>query len=203
MPKRPFDRQKQNYAAGQSTPLTPADNAALTPSSRSQTPTRAALLPISQPWRQAKPYRQRQRQQNPFKCSYCGYWRIEAFATVYARGSSLSKYKRGLIFKTGWSETRRQSYLAMRCTPPKRKNIWWCFVLVGLGIAASMYLPDAIFGREIPVSMISLVLLMTGSLIGAFHFLWNRVQYPKEMARWEDSYYCSRCSKITIIRQTG
>lgn len=203
MPKRPFDLQKHNHAAGQSGSLEPTGSSALTPVHRPQTPSRAEILPVSRPWREAKPYRQRQRQQNPFKCSYCGYWRIESFANVYARGSSLSKYKRGLIFKTGWSETRRQSYLAMRCAPPKKKSVWWCIAMVGLGVAVSRYVPDVLFGRAIPASTISLVLLLTGSLIGAFHFLWNRMQYPKEMARWEDSYYCPRCSKITVIRQTG
>jgi hypothetical protein len=28
---------------------------------------------------------------------------------------------------------------------------------------------------------------------------WNKWKYPVSMARWDNSYLCSRCSKVTII----
>jgi hypothetical protein len=28
---------------------------------------------------------------------------------------------------------------------------------------------------------------------------WNKLKFPLRMARWENSYLCSRCSKVTII----
>src|SRR5246127_5579200 len=78
--------------------------------------------------------------QDPFRCSYCrGNNTLRSFATLYAQGSSLSKYRKGLVLKTGWSETRKQSVLAMQCAPPRKKPLWGG-VLLFFGAAAGLLL---------------------------------------------------------------
>ena len=141
--------------------------------------------------------------QDPFKCSYCGASHtFRAFATLYAEGSSLSKHRKGLILKTGWSETRRQSVLAERCAPPRKKRVVWRSVALAI-VAATMY-----GWRSIP----SLPLLGSGPqavvavtvILAAFYLLdgvrWNRFSYPRRMATWESSYFCKRCSRVTILQ---
>src|ERR1017187_5689780 len=73
------------------------------------------------------PYMQRRGQQSrskdPFCCAYCGSRTyLKAFATVYGNGSMVAHSKRGLILKTGWSETFRQSIVAQKCSPPKPRR---------------------------------------------------------------------------------
>src|SRR6201993_3435215 len=58
--------------------------------------------------------------QDPFRCSYCrGNNTLQSFATLYAQGSSLSKYRKVLLLKTAWSETCKESFArdAVRAAP--------------------------------------------------------------------------------------
>jgi hypothetical protein len=199
MPKRPFDLTKQNFenthsSSPKSVGIVPAIAASRYAEDRRVTG--EILPPRHHRQSQRQPYQQKP--QSPFKCSYCGNTRIEAFANVYSRGSSLSKYRKGLILKTHWAETRKQSVLAMRCAPPKKQNIWWGLLLSLVGLAGLRYLPTVIFGVAVPAAPASLI-LVTGVFTTAYMFIWNRVRYPKVMARWDHSFYCSRCAKVTII----
>ena len=76
------------------------------------------------------PYMQRRgpqpRARDPFCCAYCNSRAyLKAFATVYGNGSMMARSKRGLILKTGWSQTFRQSIVAEKCSPPKPRFVFW------------------------------------------------------------------------------
>ena len=148
------------------------------------------------------PYMQRRGQQSrakdPFCCAYCGSRTyLKAFATVYGNGSMVAHSKRGLILKTGWSETFRQSVAAQKCSPPKPRRALWrtCVVLLGVGTlaAATKYQ----FRPEICET--ASVVFLFGIFLIVDAIRWNKWKYPLRMTTWENSYLCSRCSKVTII----
>jgi hypothetical protein len=141
--------------------------------------------------------------QDPFRCSYCsGRNTLRSFATLYAQGSSLSKYRKGLILKTGWSETRKQSVLAMQCAPPRKKPLWWRLLLLIVAAAGVLLLTRV---QLIPSVATNVELMLAGTaLLGVFVVLdglrWNRFTYPRRMDTWSSSYFCVRCSRVTILR---
>jgi hypothetical protein len=207
MPKRPIDVQKQNQVvekqAGPASTTSNAPSTALTRFVDRPNPRGEVIPPrpqVSRPYVQ-RPFRPRP--QNPFKCSYCGNLGIEAFANVYSRGSSQSKSKSGVILKLRRTDTRKQSVLAIRCTPPKKKGIVRWLVLSGFGLVCLHYVPSVVLGVEIPTSTTSVLMIISGILGVAYGVLWNRMQHPKEMERWDNSFYCRRCAKVTIITPTA
>jgi hypothetical protein len=108
---------------------------------------------------------------------------LPSFATLYAQGSSLSKYRKGLILKTGWSETRKQSVLAMQCAPPREKPLWW-WVLLLFAAAAGLLLLTRV--QLIPSVATNVELTLAGTaLLGVFVVLdglrRNRFTYPQRM----------------------
>jgi len=148
------------------------------------------------------PYMQRRgpqlRANDPFCCAYCGSRAyLKAFATVYGNGSMMSRSKRGLVLKTGWSQTFRQSIVAEKCSPPKPRLVFWriCVVLLGVGTLA------AATGYQLrsEISEVASVVFLFGIFLVFAAIRWNMLKYPLRMARWENSYLCSRCSKVTII----
>jgi hypothetical protein len=144
-----------------------------------------------------KPYRS-----DPFRCSYCNSNRtLRAFATIYAQGSSLSKYRKGLIIKTGWAETRKQSVLAMQCEPPRKRSLWWRVLLLVAGIAGNMLLPTIQFLDAYAATMdvISDLTILLGAFLVVDAFRWNRFSYSGRMDTWENSFFCVRCSRVTIL----
>lgn len=198
MPKRPFGGNKNDPQAAH----TNSDSSAPVLSSR-PTSMRSRGEVLATPSMQTRSYKQRpnwqRTQQQQFRCFYCGNWRIESFESVYLRQSSLSKYKRGLFIKTGWAQTRRQSYLAIRCAPPKKKRIWWGIVLAIVALAVLRYVPPIILGATVPSTLAAFVLLAFGVLTSGYGLVWNRAAYPKKQEAWENSFFCSRCSKATVI----
>ena len=141
---------------------------------------------------------QQSRSKDPFCCAYCGSRTyLKAFATVYGNGSMVAHSKRGLILKTGWSETFRQSIVAQKCSPPKPRRAFWriCVVLLGVSTLAAA----ARYQLRSEVSEIARVVFLFGIFLVFDTIRWNKRKYPVRMARWENSYLCSRCSKVTII----
>ena len=141
---------------------------------------------------------QQSRSNDPFCCAYCGSRTyLKAFATVYGNGSMVAHSKRGLILKTGWSETFRQSIVAQKCSPPKPRRAFWqiCVVLLGVSTLAAA----ARYQLRSEVSEIARVVFLFGIFLVFDTIRWNKRKYPVRMARWENSYLCSRCSKVTII----
>src|ERR1035441_4879581 len=107
------------------------------------------------------PYMQRRGQQSrskdPFCCAYCGSRTyLKAFATVYGNGSMVAHSKRGLILKTGWSETFRQSIVAQKCSPPKPRRAFWriCVVLLGVSTLAAAGHLSLLYPRTFLVTLI-------------------------------------------------
>ena len=148
------------------------------------------------------PYMQRRgpqsRARDPFCCAYCGSRAyLKAFATVYGNGSMTARSKRGLILKTGWSHTFRQSIVAEKCSPPVPRRMFWRISVVLLGVgtlaASTMYQ----LGSEI--SEVASVVFLFGIFMVFDAIRWNKLKFTFRMARWENSYLCSRCSKVTII----
>jgi hypothetical protein len=109
----------------------------------------------------------------------------------------MARSKRGLILKTGWSQTFRQSIVAQKCSPPKPRLVFWrvCILLLGVGTlaAATMY------QLRSEISEVASVVFLFGIFMVFDAIRWNKFKYTLRMARWENSYLCSRCSKVTII----
>jgi hypothetical protein len=49
------------------------------------------------------------------------------------------------------------------------------------------------------ISEVASVVFLFGLFLVFDAIRWNKLKYPLRMARWENSYLCSRCSKVTII----
>lgn len=198
MPKRPFDSEKREAIPAR--PAQYSDANIIKPH-----PSRGQIIPPS-PQTQ-RPYQQRYSQTRPqsqFRCLNCGNWRIEAFGSVYSRQTSISKFKRGLILKTGWSQTRRQTDLAVRCAPPRKRAVWWGILIALVAVAVLRYVPTEILGVVVPsFTLPAFIVLTFGVLVTGYAIYWNRVVYPKVLYTWENSYYCSRCDKATIITPEG
>jgi len=116
---------------------------------------------------------------------------------VYGNGSMVAHSKRGLILKTGWSETFRQSIVAQKCSPPKQRRAFWRILVVLLGVgtlAAAMR-----YQLRTEISETASVVFLFGIFLVFDAIRWNKWKYPVRMARWKNSYLCSRCSKVTII----
>jgi len=148
------------------------------------------------------PYMQRRgpqsRARDPFCCAYCGSRAyLKSFATVYGNGSTMARSKRGLILKTGWSQTFRQSIVAQKCSPPKPRLVFWrvCILLLGVGTLAAA----AMYQLRSEISEVASVVFLFGVFMVFDAIRWNKLKYPLRIARWENSYLCSRCSKVTII----
>ena len=148
------------------------------------------------------PYMQRRgpqtRAKDPFCCAYCGSRAyLKAFATVYGNGSMMARSKRGLILKTGWSQTFRQSIVAEKCSPPKPRRVFWriSVVLLGVGTLAA----STMYQLRSEISEVASVVFLFGIFMVFDAIRWNKLKFPLRMARWENSYLCSRCSKVTII----
>jgi len=68
-------------------------------------------------------------------------------------------------------------------------------VLLGVGTLA------AATGYQLrsEISEIASVVFLFGTFLVFDAIRWNKLKFPLRMARWENSYLCSRCSKVTII----
>ena len=49
------------------------------------------------------------------------------------------------------------------------------------------------------ISELASVVFLFGLFLVFDAIRWSKLKYPLRMARWENSYLCSRCSKVTII----
>ena len=143
------------------------------------------------------------RERNPFRCSHCGTSHtLRAFLSVYGNGSSIDRYRRGLIFKTGWAETRRQSILAEKCSPPKKRRLFWRAAFLAFSVGALLwgrdsYIPLVAFPFDI--SEIGAALAVVGIFLTVDAVRWNRLKYPLRYSEWESSFFCVKCGRVTII----
>ena len=135
---------------------------------------------------------------DPFCCAYCGSRAyFKAFATVYGNGSMVAHSKRGLVLKAGWSETFRQSLAAEKCSPSKPRRVFWriSVVLLGVGTLAA----STMYQLRSEISEVASVVFLFGIFMVFDAIRWNKLKFPLRMARWENSYLCLRCSKVTVI----
>ena len=163
-----------------------------------QTESRPASSGITGPLRPEYARGPQTRAKDPFCCAYCGSRAyLKAFATVYGNGSMMARSKRGLILKTGWSQTFRQSIVAEKCSPPKPRRVFWriSVVLLGVGTLAA----STMYQLRSEISEVASVVFLFGIFMVFDAIRWNKLKFPLRMARWENSYLCSRCSKVTII----
>jgi len=68
-------------------------------------------------------------------------------------------------------------------------------VLLGVGTLAASTMYQ--LGSEI--SEVASVVFLFGIFMVFDAIRWNKLKFTFRMARWENSYLCSRCSKVTII----
>jgi hypothetical protein len=134
----------------------------------------------------------------PFRCSYCNSPRaLVAFAHIYADGSFLSRYRKGLIIKTGWAETRRQSVLAMQCAPPKKRRVCWPMLLILTGLGAG---PISAIHPSIGPQLDTI--LSASSLPELSQLLWRfcgTESTTRKECKPGTTAYCKRCSRVTIL----
>ncbi len=124
------------------------------------------------------------RAKDPFCCAYCGSRAyLKAFATVYGNGSMMARSKRGLILKTGWSQTFRQSIVAEKCSPPKPRRVFWrvSVVLLGVGTLAA----STTYQLRSEISEVASIVFLFGIFMVFDAIRWNKLKYPLRMARWK------------------
>jgi hypothetical protein len=90
----------------------------------------------------------------------------------------------------------------MQCTPPRKKPLWWRVLLLIVAAAGVLLLTRV---QLIPSVAKNVELMLAGTaLLGVFVVLdglrWNRFTYPRRMDTWSSSYFCVRCSRVTILR---
>ena len=121
------------------------------------------------------------RAKDPFCCAYCGSRAyLKAFATVYGNGSMMARSKRGLILKTGWSQTFRQSIVAEKCSPPKPRRAFWRISVVLLGVGTLAASTKYQLRSEISESRQRRVSLRHILVFDAIR--WNKLKFPLRMA---------------------
>jgi hypothetical protein len=156
----------------------------------------------TKPWIRT-PYYSKER--NPFRCSHCGGPNtLRAFPTVYGNGSSISRYRKGLILKTGWAETRRQSVLAEKCSPPNKRRLFWRVSFLLVSFAALLFgkgthIPFIAFPFDF--SEIGAASALVGVFVTVDAVRWNILKYPLRYEQWQNSYWCVRCSRVSIIER--
>jgi prepilin signal peptidase PulO-like enzyme (type II secretory pathway) len=87
--------------------------------------------------------------------------------------------------------------VAEKCSPPTPRRVFWrvSVVLLGIGTLAA----STIYQLRSEITEVASVVLLFGIFLVFDAIRWNKLKLPLRMARWEDSYLCSRCSKVTII----
>lgn len=134
----------------------------------------------------------------PPVCQLCGSRNVRAFSAIYGQGTSMSTTLRGLIFKRGYTRTRRQSVLAVQCAPPRRKPYWPTFALAILAVFlmwVSRYINITMYTNPmVTVSLIASVLNL------AFAGLYNLNRYPAKMKLWGRSYFCFTCGAKSMMQ---
>lgn len=121
---------------------------------------------------------------------------IKAFPAILTNGSSLARHRRGLFFKTGWAETRSQSYLAKECAPPERKGLWWRLVVFVASLVLLWFSNTiAVDGITVP----ALVFTAATAAILVYAIKWNISDYPALFTVWQNSYFCMKCGRVTIV----
>ncbi len=133
-----------------------------------------------------------------YKCAHCGSNRdIASFLTIYSNGSSVAKHRKGLFIKTGWAETRKQSVLAQKCAPPSKALVLPYVLLATLAslgwfCSAQLHLWDSL------VSLLGWMVLANVFAIALAHS-WNVTRYLKLKAEWDNTYFCRRCGRVSVI----
>ena len=123
---------------------------------------------------------------------------------LYGNGSSISRYRKGLILKAGWAETRRQSVLAEKCSPPNRRRLFWRVSFLLVSFAALVFgkgdhIPFIAFPFDF--SEIGAASALVGVFLTVDAVRWNILKYPLRFEQWQNSYWCVRCSRVSIIER--
>jgi hypothetical protein len=87
--------------------------------------------------------------------------------------------------------------VAEKCSPPTPRRVFWrvSVVLLGIGTLAA----STIYQLRSEITEVASVVFLFGIFMAFDAIRWNKLKFPLRMARWENSYLCSRCSKVTII----
>ena len=141
-------------------------------------------------------------QYNPFRCSVCKNPNIRSFLTMYTQGTSTSTYRKGLIFWHGWAKSWRQTEIAKRCAPPKKKSFVSAFLLLivaALGCAFGLFSGGI---ESLTSSKVSLVFFFVGWLglyLFGYSLFWNLRCYPQFVTEYSRLHFCSRCGSVTRV----
>jgi hypothetical protein len=147
------------------------------------------------------PYRKpRYREPDPFRCAHCGSNALLAFSTIYGNGSSISRYRQGLFIKTGWAETKKQTFLAQHCAPPTRHRFVWRGMITAVGLAL-MYPWPFLLGTAQEANILEAggICAVIGVLLMVTAIVYNKWIFPKKRERYSESYHCRRCGTVSYI----
>ncbi len=138
---------------------------------------------------------------NPFRCKTCGNSQINAFATMYAQGTSTAVSMKGFFIKHAYQKTWRQTEMAKLCAPPRKKAFWpaLLFLVIAAGGTFAVYvdrMPTAVSNR---VMVFCFLLGWLGLYLGAYHLYWNLRYFPQRMTEYHRLQYCPRCGTVTKV----
>lgn len=137
---------------------------------------------------------------DPFRCVHCGSNALQAFSSIYGNGSSIAHYRQGLFIKTGWAETKKQTFLAQHCAPPRRRRMVWRGMIAASGLVL-MYPWPLLLGasQERDILEAGAICAAVGVLLMIAAIWYNKEIFPKKHARYSDSYHCRRCGTVSYI----
>ena len=143
----------------------------------------------------------------PYRCQICNNPQIRSLASVYGRGVRTSIFRRGRLFKRGYSTSTSKSLLAEKCAPPEKRS--YAFSILLLFSAAGIWFTPFVFNVDMLrqylsqagniATFASLILGWAGLYLAARAWVWNSRKFPELLQTWQNSVLCEKCGTISEI----
>ena len=128
-----------------------------------------------------------------FSCPHCGSGNIQKCSVIYNQGTSHSHSRTTVGDIEGETEGHSSTGLANTVAPPQEKETSWGAAIF-LGILAFGFIGDSFIIGGV------LGLLSFGCFSSTFEARkYNSDVYPKELKRWQNSYFCHRCGNVFTL----
>lgn len=137
-------------------------------------------------------------------CYSCGDERLKKLSLIYLEGTSNYQnigvnFYRGLSRQAVYTSMgKRQSLLAQRAAPPRKKSpflrgILWLLAACVLGLLA------------LSISSIATAFIFGATILGgALHLRnaheYNETEWRQRYQTWDKSFLCRQCGKVTVFR---
>lgn len=148
-----------------------------------------------------------------YRCARCNSSKLKKLSLLYLQGTAtrnsfiLGFYRdlKGNFFGNVFGV--RQSLLAKRAAPPRKKSLLvfgllWLVVCVVVALIGVMALPVS----EEPVlapagALLCLVLFVGGIILQSRHIQeYNEKVWARTYSQWERSYLCMQCGRVNVIQ---